>query len=268
MIYEPKVGDLLVRYASEGTDVSTARVDAVETWGPDATYTFAHLAEYDMPLVWTSAGGYSDGWRLVARGAVPLAERPPVPERDERSEVERLRAEVAELRGAERAADAEIERLRRQIRDNGPPWFTQLLGALGWTGGTIHDALAAVARLSVDGAVQRAAGRLDALAEQEERGRPDVAFAKGVRAGRAEADAEIDRLRDELMSAAAVRGTLRAWREGCDSGEQQEQARVLAVLRERARVWGRRWNVENIMLGDVAKALGFTPEELSAERVT
>lgn len=71
-----------------------------------------------------------EGWSCGVRDAVPLDKRPPKPERDERSEVERLREEVegwqAAFEDVSDSADelcaeavglrAEVERLREEVR--------------------------------------------------------------------------------------------------------------------------------------------------------
>ncbi len=65
--------------------------------------------------------------------------------------VAELEAERDELRRRVAELEAERDRLRAEneaMTDLGPPWLPELRAALGWQGGTIHDALQAVRRLA------------------------------------------------------------------------------------------------------------------------
>ena len=63
---------------------------------------------------------------------------------------------------------------------NGPPWLGELTNALGWQGGTIHDALDAVRKLQdvVDAARATVGGNLTDAVEAER----DAALARAERA--------------------------------------------------------------------------------------
>ena len=111
MSYQPKIGDLLARYV--GASAQAAQV--LDAWlstaaaDPGAVWVSLSGGAHDDPEAWPAADLAGDGWRLVARGAVPLDERPIRCLPDERSEVERLREDLAD-------AKREIGRLERQAR--------------------------------------------------------------------------------------------------------------------------------------------------------